>query len=234
MQNGMRIKKTELLFFTALNFYLVVQLFSSTLLSALLDFTMIRLICFFTIVILLTFKLIIDNNYKHLWIYFFLLGLFLFVGLRVTNIRELLILGFLTLEARNIDLRKIIKADVILIGIVLACTVFLFALGVFDSVDTTTIRPGDLTKRLSLGFGWVTYAPNYFLSLVVGVLFLKPTKKYKWILTASAVLINYLLYRETMLGIPFMFATIHLLNNEWFGYSQALIHKTGRKRWRRY
>lgn len=192
-----RITKTELLYFIALGLFLIVQLLSSTLLSALIDFTILRLICFFTVVTLLTLKLIIDNNHKHLWIYLLVLVLFLIVGLRATNIRDLLILGFLTLEARNIEFRKIVKVDVALIGMVLLITCLLFFMGAYNSVDTSTVRAGDLTKRLSLGFGWTTYAPNYFMSFVIGVIFLKPKRKYKWILITCAALINYILYIAT-------------------------------------
>ena len=191
------IKKIELLYFIALSFYLSVQMFSSTLISALFDFTLLRLLCFFIVVCLLTLKLIIENNYKHFWIYILILALFSFVGLRATNIRDLIILGYLTLEARNIDLRKIIKIDVILIGLVLSCALIMFFSGAFNSVDTTTTRSGDMIKRLSLGFGWTTYAPNYFFSLVIGVLCINPKKKNKWFLAIVAIFINFLLYKAT-------------------------------------
>lgn len=192
-----RIKITEIIFFTALSSYLIVQLLSSTLISALFDYKLLRLPCFFAVICLLTLKLIIDNSHRYLWIYFVLLVMFLLVGLYATNIRDLLILGFLTLEARDIDLRKIIKTDVVLIGIVLVGIILLYFLGLFREVDITTVRSGDMTTRLSLGFGWTTYAPNYFLSFVTGVLFLNPKRKYKWLLASSVLLINYLLYIAT-------------------------------------
>ena len=202
MQNRMRIKKTELLFFVALGFYLLVQLLSSTLMSALLDFTMLRLVCFFTVVILLTLKLIIDSSHKRIWLYILILVLFLTVGLNATNIRDLIILGYLTTEARNIDIKKIVKEYIYITLILLIATIFLYYIGIFDTIDTTTVRStGEI--RLSLGFRWTTYSANYFFSLILCILFLGPRKKYKGLLCLLLTVVAYLLYIATDTRIAF-------------------------------
>ena len=192
-----RIKKTEFLYFLALGFYLIVQLLSSTLISAMVDFTQLRMLCFCVVVSVLTLQLFIEMNYKHLWLYLLVLFLFLLVGLKAKNLRDLIILGFLTLEARNIKFNKIVKIDVILIGSIVAITVLLFYCGVYRSVDTSTVREDGITERLSLGFGWTTYAPNLFMSFVLGVLFLRPSRKCRWLLILVLILINYYLYKAT-------------------------------------
>lgn len=192
-----RIKKTEFLYFIALGFYLIVQLLSSTLISAMVDLTMVRLLCFFTVIGLLTVQLAIELNRKYLWVYLLVLCLFAFVGLKVKYLRDLIILGYLTLEARNINFRKIVKVNVMIVGIVAVATIMLFYCGVFKSVDTSTFREDGVTQRLSLGFGWTTYAPNLFMSFVLGVLFLRPTRKYRWFLIVVLILINYYLYKAT-------------------------------------
>lgn len=192
-----RIKKTEFLYFIALGFYLTVQLLSSTLVSAMVDLTMVRLLCFFTVIGLLTVQLTIELNRKYLWMYLLVLCLFAFVGLKVKYLRDLIILGYLTLEARNISFRKIIKVNVVIVGVVAVTTIMLFYCGAFKSVDTSTFREDGITRRLSLGFHWTTYAPNLFMSFVLGVLFLRPSRKYRWFLIFALILINYYLYRVT-------------------------------------
>ena len=192
-----RIKKTEFLYFIALGFYLTVQLLSSTLVSAMVDLTMVRLLCFFTVIGLLTVQLTIELNRKYLWMYLLVLCLFAFVGLKVKYLRDLIILGYLTLEARNISFRKIVKVNVVIVGVIAVTTIMLFYCGMFKSVDTSTFREDGITRRLSLGFGWTTYAPNLFMSFVLGVLFLRPSRKYRWFLIFALILINYYLYKAT-------------------------------------
>ena len=192
-----RIKKTEFLYFLALGFYLTVQLLSSTLVSVMVDLTMVRLLCFFTVIGLLTVQLTIELNRKYLLVYLLVLCLFAFVGLKVKYLRDLIILGYLTLEARNISFRKIIKVNVVIVGVIAVTTLMLFYCGMFKSVDTSTFREDGITRRLSLGFGWTTYAPNLFMSFVLGVLFLRPSRKYRWFLIFVLILINYYLYKAT-------------------------------------
>lgn len=192
-----RIKQTGFLYFIALGFYLTVQLLSSTLVSAMVDLTMVRLLCFFTVIGLLTVQLTIELNRKYLWVYLLVLCLFAFVGLKVKYLRDLIILGYLTLEARNISFRKIVKVNIVIVGFIVVITIMLFYCGVFKSVDTSTFREEGITRRLSLGFGWTTYVPNLFMSFVLGVLYLRPSRKYRWFLIVVLIFINYYLYKAT-------------------------------------
>ena len=200
--HNVKVTKIELLYFIAVGIYLFVQLLSSTLFSAIYDLTSVRLISFFTILVLLTIKLIVDNSYKRVWLYMLILVVFLVVGLNATGIRDLIILGYLTIEARNIDINKIIKEYIYITLIVLIITISLYYIGIFDSIDTTIVRSTGTIRR-SLGFGWTTYAANYFFSLILCVLFLEPKKKYRGLLCLSLALIAYFLYIATDTRVAF-------------------------------
>ena len=192
-----RTKRADLLFFLAFGIYLTVQILSSTLVSALVDFTYIRFAAFFVVNGLLTVKLYIDGKYKTFWVYCILLAILFITGSNVSYIRDLIILGFLTLEARNVDFDAIVKEQTILVAFFLASILLLFALGLFKKVDTSILRETSDRMRFSLGFGWTSYASNYFFSVVVGILFLYSKKKCPIVLLLLLFAGNYFFYYMT-------------------------------------
>lgn len=199
---NLTIKRTDLLYHIAFAVHLLVLLLSSTLISALYDLTIVRLASFFIVTCLLTIKLIIENDYKHLWIYFIILIVFLVVGLNATNIRDLIVLGYLTIEARNVNIKSIVKEYLLITSFVFICTVFFYYIGLFRNVDTTSIRGTGVIRR-SLGFRWTTYSANYFLSIIMCIIFLEPKRKYKSITCLLLSLGAYCLFTLTDTRVAF-------------------------------
>ena len=205
------VKPFELLYYMAFGLYLFIQLLSSSLVSALIDIRILRVSGFFIIAGLIFAKLMIDNTFRHLWIYLSLIVLLTIVGLHAANIRDLIILGMLTFGARNIKLEKIVLEDVIMIGIFLVIMPFLFATGLFRNVDTSTFRGVSGRMRLSLGYGWTTYSANYYLAMVTGILFLAGRRRRMGLPLMLMFLGNIVLFMLTDTKAAFFETTILLV-----------------------
>lgn len=205
-----KVKRSELLFFAAFGLYLFIQLLSSTLISAMIDLQGLRLFGFYTITVLLLCKFVFDNSLKQLWIYMLIIAVFLIVGLHAANIRDLLILALLTYEARNIRFFKVVNVSMIMIGACLILTVTLYWMGFFQRVDISNVRDQSGVIRQSLGFGWVTYSANYFLSYAICGIFLNKGRKHLFLFVFALGAVSIILFLLTNTRVAF-YETILLL-----------------------
>lgn len=150
----------SLLYYVALIIYISYTLWENTLFTADTDLSTPRLIVFFAVVALLSIKFLIDKNYKHIVPFLFIMALFIWVGLNVTNVRELILIIFFMFEARNVDLNKAFRiyARILLIGSLITVTASLF--GLIGQQITSN-------GRHFLGFTWTTYAPNILMTILM-------------------------------------------------------------------
>lgn len=205
--NVIKIKKTDLFFFTALIIFLSYQMLSASLFNGLLDFSIAKYVCFFIVSGLLLYKFVLDSSYKNILIYVVILLVFVLVGLHAQNIRDLILIGLFILEARNVKFDSILKTYAWVLSIGLSIIILLYFIGFFNSVDykvlLTGLRIGTKKIRHSLGFGWVTYAPNFFMTVAICCIYLTRSQRKVAKTYIILTIVNILLYYFTDTNVVF-------------------------------
>ena len=209
--NKIRIKKRELLFCLAFGFFLWYTLLNDTLVSKMIDLSGLLMAGFIVTSLILCF-IIIENKYHGARLkYLSFLAFFVFIGIRVENIRGLVIIALFIVAALNIDLDLILKESFFFILLFLIFAVVLYGLGFFASVDTGWTRSDNGIFRHSLGFAYTTYSANYFFSLTCIWVYLKRNSKKYLFSYVILFLLNYLIYKYTNTRVAFLETSLLLI-----------------------
>lgn len=190
-----KIKFGDLLFHMALIIYLSYQFWESTLYASNIDVSIPRIAVFLIVTSLLFSKFLRDRKYNKFFVFLIILIAFSWVGYNVSNLRELILTVLFIYEARNVDFRKILVAYISLLTVYSVITILASVLGFF-SVDTISVvssfGAGE-RQRNNLGFYWVTYGPNIFMTIVLAWVYLKK-RIHKHIITVIVLLVINVLY----------------------------------------
>ena len=166
-------------------------------------------------VALLVVKLLTRRGKKLKFIFFTII--ILIVGVIVSrdngNASFVFYSMFLIISASNLDIEKIIKqtllCQIFSMGLVIGSSL----IGIIPNEMVRTSAGGFVRYRYGLGYTYATFAPNFFLSIVIEIFFLKYKKKRKWKIWEITVLmlVNTILYDYTGTRTTFILVILMLL-----------------------
>lgn len=225
MDSIYKVSLKNLLFYIALIIYLSYQFWENTLFSSNVDVSNLRIIIFFIVSFILFLKFCIDKSYKRVFLFLAILAVFIWIGLNVSNIRELILTIFFIFEARNIEFKNIIKIFFQLLLIYSIITVFASLIGIFDANRTFSNR-----ERSYLGFLWVTYGPNIFITIVLSWACLQKKGKKSFYTLICFFLINIFYFIETdtraiFVEILLLFVLIVMVNRNFVTVPKKRLFK---------
>lgn len=111
----------------------------------------------------------------------------------------------------DMKLESIIKITMIIQIIVVSITILSVYLHIIPNSAEFT-NAGDIYRlRNDMGFTYTTFAPNYFLSIVLEYLFLKRKKLISPITLILLLIVNLYIYEQTRTRLSFIFSSILLV-----------------------
>lgn len=119
----------------------------------------------------------------------------------------------LIVAASDLDTKWIIKKTMWCQIVILSFVVVSSLLGIIPNDQGISYTGGIVRQRQSLGFSYTTYAPNFFLSIVIEWFYVTEIKKKinMYLQITFIMLINIFLYTKTMTRASFIFVAFLIL-----------------------
>ncbi|HFI0655037.1 TPA: hypothetical protein ACGO4M_002044, partial [Streptococcus suis] len=193
----MKLKVNSALYYLGYFFWILMRLMSltefsteySTLQVLIRVSPYIAIICF-------VFKMLIDLNIpQKLLVYFIIISPIVLVsGLTSENVINLLCAFSAIVASKNMNIRKIIFIQTVIMAVILIVTLTSIKYGIIQNFISKSIYSGRI--RNYLGFNYATFAPNLFFHLTCLLIFLKG-KSFNLFSYGLLAGVNYFLYIQT-------------------------------------
>lgn len=193
-----KIKNSELLILLSVCMMALLRTVAYSYLADFIAIDLISKIVWCIEFVLVAMAIVIHDKIDYLVFYVASIAVLMLASIMTDGIRTVILLAMLLYACKDVNVDIIIKYMTLVLSAACVLVVICYYAGLFEAVDVSELYSrSDGLYRMSLGFSYVTYASNFFLTIVLCWLYLNRNKRVNFLMYLLMFAINYFLYITT-------------------------------------